>query len=92
MAVGKSKYLVTLYLHELKQPSDRVISGGPLILTVHFALPKQLINLNQFKLIQQNRQQALRAYCPTIYTVLSESYLHSKCQYQLSDELNSHFI
>ena len=22
MAVGKSKYLVTLYLHELKQPSD----------------------------------------------------------------------
>ena len=32
MAVGKSKYLVTLYLHKLKQPSDRVISGGPLIL------------------------------------------------------------
>jgi len=32
MAVGKSKYLVTLYLYELKQPSDRVISGGPLIL------------------------------------------------------------
>ena len=32
MAVGKSKYLVTLYLHEFKQPSDRVISGGPQIL------------------------------------------------------------
>ena len=31
-AVEKSKYLVTLYLHKLKQPSDRVISGGPLIL------------------------------------------------------------
>ena len=30
-AVEKSKYLVTLYLHKL-QPSDRVISGGPLIL------------------------------------------------------------
>ena len=28
MDVRKSKYLVILYLHELKQPSDRVISGG----------------------------------------------------------------
>ena len=28
IAIGKSKYLVTL--HKLKQPSDRVISGGPL--------------------------------------------------------------
>ena len=28
MVVGKSKYLVTLYLYELKQTSDRVISGG----------------------------------------------------------------
>ena len=32
MAVGRSKYLVTLYLYELKQPSDPWISGGPLIL------------------------------------------------------------
>ena len=32
MAVGKSKYLVTLYLHELQQPFDRVIWGVPLIL------------------------------------------------------------
>ena len=30
MAIGKSKYLVNLHLHKLKQPSDRVISGGPL--------------------------------------------------------------
>ena len=29
MAVGKSKYLVTLYLYE---PSDPLILGGPLIL------------------------------------------------------------
>ena len=32
MAVGKSKYLVTLYLYELTQPSDPLISWGPLIL------------------------------------------------------------
>ena len=35
---------------------------------MHVALPKRLIN--QFKLVQENRQQALRAYCPNIYTVL----------------------
>ena len=30
MAVGKSKYLVTLYLYKLTQPSDPLILGGPL--------------------------------------------------------------
>ena len=33
MAVGKSKYLVILYLQELTQPSDPLILGVPLILT-----------------------------------------------------------
>jgi hypothetical protein len=32
---------------------------------VHVALPKWL--MNQFKPVQQSRQQALRAYCPNIY-------------------------
>ena len=32
MAAGKSKYLVTLYLYKLTQPSDPLILGGPLIL------------------------------------------------------------
>ena len=32
MAVGKSKYLLILYLYELTQPSDPLILGGPLIL------------------------------------------------------------
>ena len=32
------------------------------------ALPKWPIN--QFKLVQQSRQKALRAYCPTIYIFL----------------------
>ena len=32
MVVGKSKYLVILYLYELTQPSDPLILGGPLIL------------------------------------------------------------
>ena len=32
MVVVKSKYLVTLYLYKLTQPSDPLILGGPLIL------------------------------------------------------------
>ena len=32
MVVGKSKYLVILYLYELTQPSDPLIIRGPLIL------------------------------------------------------------
>ena len=32
MAVGKSKYLIILYLYKLTQPSDPLILGGPLIL------------------------------------------------------------
>ena len=32
MAVRKSKYLVSLYLYELTQPSDPLILGGLLIL------------------------------------------------------------
>ena len=32
MVVGKSKYLVILYLYELTQPSEPLILGGPLIL------------------------------------------------------------
>ena len=31
MAVGKSKYLVILYLYKLTQPSDPLIWEGPLI-------------------------------------------------------------
>ena len=31
MAVGKPKYLVTLHLYELTQPSDPLIWGGPMI-------------------------------------------------------------
>ena len=34
---------------------------------MHVALPKQ--HVNQFIPVQQNRQQALRAYCPNIYTM-----------------------
>ena len=34
---------------------------------VHFDLSKRPIN--QFKPVQQSKQQALRAYCPNIYTV-----------------------
>ena len=36
--------------------------------TVHVALSK--LPINQFKPVQQSRQQALSAYCPNIYTVL----------------------
>ena len=35
--------------------------------TMHVALLKRLIN--QFKPVQQSRKQALKAYCPNIYTV-----------------------
>ena len=35
--------------------------------TVHVALPKR--SINQFKLDKQSRQQALRAYCPNVYTM-----------------------
>ena len=34
MVVVKSKYLVTLYLYKLTQPSDPLILGGPLILVL----------------------------------------------------------
>ena len=34
---------------------------------VYVPLPKW--SINQFKPVQQSRQQALRAYCPNIYTV-----------------------
>ena len=37
---------------------------------VHVALWKQIIN--QFKPVQQSRQQALRVYCRNIYTVGTE--------------------
>ena len=33
---------------------------------MHVALPKHPIN--QFKPVQQSRQQAIRAYCPNVYT------------------------
>ena len=36
---------------------------------MHVALPKRPIN--QFKLVQKSRQQALKAYCPHIYTLSS---------------------
>ena len=35
---------------------------------VHVALPKRYTN--QFKPVKQSRQQALRAYCPNLYTVV----------------------
>ena len=34
---------------------------------MHVALSNR--SINQFKPVQQNRQQALRAYCPNMYTV-----------------------
>ena len=34
---------------------------------MHVALPERLSN--QFKPVQQSRQEALRAYCPNIYTM-----------------------
>ena len=36
--------------------------------TGHVALSKW--SINQFKLVQQSRQQTKRAYCPNIYTVV----------------------
>ena len=46
MAIGKSKYLVILYLYELTQLSDPLILGGLLILLE--GAPK-LISREQFK-------------------------------------------
>ena len=46
MAIGKSKYLVILYLYELTQLSDPLILGGLLILLE--GAPK-LISQEQFK-------------------------------------------
>ena len=42
---------------------------------VHVALPKRTVN--KFKQVQQSRPQALRAYCPKIYTVLSVQLVDS---------------
>ena len=42
-------------------------SGAKIDCTVHVALPKR--PTNQFDLVQQSRQHALRAYCPNLYTV-----------------------
>ena len=36
--------------------------------TVHATLHK--LPINQFKQVQHSRQQALRAYCPNIYTLV----------------------
>ena len=44
---------------------------------VHVILPKGPIN--QFKTVQQSRQQALRAYCPNIHSVLSSVQTVLKC-------------
>ena len=38
-----------------------------IVYTIHVVLHKQF--LNQFKPVQQSRQQALKAYCTNIYTV-----------------------
>ena len=38
------------------------------VCTVHVALPKR--PMNQFQLVQQSRQQALKAYCPEIHIYL----------------------
>ena len=43
-------------------------SGAENKCTVYVALPKRPIN--QFKLYQQSRQQAIRGYCSNIYTLL----------------------
>ena len=45
--------------------TDSVWSGK-----LHVALPKRPIN--QFKPVQQSKKQALRAYCPNIYTLLKD--------------------
>ena len=42
--------------------------AGLWINQANFALPKRTIN--QFKPVQQRKQQILRAYCPNIYTVV----------------------
>ena len=42
--------------------------------TVHVALPKPPIN--QFKPVQQSRQQTLRAYCPNIFNVSQALHFH----------------
>ena len=44
------------------------LAGEGINITVHVALPKRPIN--QFYLVQQSRQQTLRAYCLDIYTLL----------------------
>ena len=40
---------------------------------MHVAVPKRPIH--QFKPVQQSRQQALKAYCPNIYTLLKGNKL-----------------
>ena len=73
MAVGKSKYLVTLYLHELKQPSDRVISGGPLILFDNMYRVKLYAVRNLLATLKMlwQRNKSLPRYSPFFF--LSES-------------------
>ena len=49
--------------------------------TVHVAFPKWPIN--QFKLVHQSRKQVIRAYCPNIYSELSqchENATNAACQ------------
>ena len=41
---------------------------------MHVALPKPPIN--QFKPVQQSRQQTLRAYCPNIFNVSQALHFH----------------
>ena len=53
---------------------------------LHVVLPKRPIN--EFKLDQQSRQQALKAYCPNIYTVVGGS-AHHNC---LTYFVNEHFL
>ena len=56
---------------------------------MHVALTKQPVN--QFATIQKSRQQALRAYCPNIYTVIStnvDAPLNSK----MSDTTPSFYL
>ena len=46
-------------------------SGEEIKWNVHVALPKRSVNL--FKMDQQSRQKALRAYCPNIYILCEKA-------------------
>ena len=54
-----------LYSHLPNKQASKQLVQAESQCVVHVALPKQLIN--QFKLVQQSRQQELRVYFPNMY-------------------------